>query len=102
MELFYPNVNDEGQIAISSNGHYALYSVERVEREMPDASIRRYEIVNLATLGVEARVANFVMAVEILNEFDRRIEALVNGEEGITMEEGEAEYGGVSSPMKLN
>jgi len=99
MTIFYPET-DNDKLAISDNAHYAIYVVERHERELPDRSIPRYEIVNLATLAVEARVANFTMAIEVMEEFDRRLEGVVNGKDSDTLEEG-IEYG-VSSPSQIN
>lgn len=71
---------DEEQVALSSNGHYAIYVQEREEEDFPGSVMPRYEIVNLSTLAVEGRVHNLYMALHIMEEYDRRLEDVcVNG-----------------------
>ena len=69
--------DEQGQVSMSNNGHYALYIRDREEMEFPNEKIKRYEIVNLSTLAVEGRVANLQMAYLVMNESDRRLEELM-------------------------
>lgn len=71
---------DGEQVALSTNGHYAIYVVPRNEREYPGEPLSRYEIVNLATLAMEARVSHMGIAIRIMSEFDKNMESIVTGE----------------------
>lgn len=71
---------DGEQMALSKNGHYAIYVVPRNEREYPGEPLSRYEIVNLATLAMEARVSHIGIALRIMAEFDRNMEDIFTGE----------------------
>lgn len=71
---------DGEQVALSKNGHYAIYVVPRNEREYPGEPLSRYEIVNLATLAMEARVSHMGIALRIMSEFDKNMEAIVTGD----------------------
>lgn len=75
VKTFSPD--DDGQIAISDNGHYAVYVVSREEREYPGREINRYEVVNLSTLAVESRISNLHMALIVMDQFDSRIEQVM-------------------------
>lgn len=72
---------DGEQVAMSTNGHYAIYVVNRVEREYPQEALPRYEIVNLSTLAMEGRVSNLALAIRVMQEFDARLEQVLTGED---------------------
>lgn len=71
-------VDKDGVVATSDNNHYRLVVSAREERDYPNSTIARYEIINNMTEAVEGRIANIHMALLVMNEFDRRVQGILD------------------------
>lgn len=80
-------IKEDGSVDTSLNGHYSLMVVEREEKEYPDSLVKRYEVINNYTNVCEGRIANLHMALLIMNEFDRRLQDIL--ENGLSLPEDE-------------